>query len=278
VTPWRIEARFLSADDIYELVLGRGWEVPECAQEWYEKFSELHSRRKRYEATLDGMNRFAENWWNYPYDIRRDFAEYKDMPAPPSWTERKDLYRNTDLQQKIWNNLDASAQKVEEWLQYLNEIEGYMSEREKLRLEKLEAQRAADREEVERRRIQRDKEDAKKSTRDLAFRREQEAAARISAEKARQLALARQREAEAKAKAIAATKRSAQLLQQANLLVRETGRGNLCDKVIVLRPVSVERLGKFSTAELADLLQSFTAARDRLGADTWKQLVEAHRA
>jgi hypothetical protein len=40
VTPWRIEARFLSADDIYELVLSQGWKVPETAQGWYKQFTQ----------------------------------------------------------------------------------------------------------------------------------------------------------------------------------------------------------------------------------------------
>jgi hypothetical protein len=278
VTPWSIKARFLSADDIYKLVLSEEWELPQCGREWYEEFSALHSRRKRYEATLDGMNKFIENWRNYPYHIRQDFAEYSDMPLPPKWTEWSHIYHSWRAHEEVWNNLDAYAQKVELWLRYLDQIEDYLVERDRLERERIGIQCAAQKEEAERRRLQREKEEAERSTRDLAFRREQEAAARISAEKARQLALARQREEEARARAIAAAKRSAELLQQASLLVQEAGRGDLCDKIIALRPVSVQRLGKFSTVELSDLLQSFTAARDRLGADTWKQLVEAHRA
>jgi hypothetical protein len=267
VTPWRIEARFLSADDIYELVLGESWIVPSCAQQWYEQFYELYLKRKRYENVLDGISKFIEEWWPHSYHDRQRLARLNDLPAMPSWLEDARPYTDLDFQQVIWKNIEHCAQGVELWLSHLEGLKSFHKENEKL---KLDAER----------RFQdlRDKEEAEKAASDLAFRREQEAAAKISAEKARQLALARQREAEAKARAIAAAKTSAELLQQASLLVQEAGRGNLCDKIIALRPVSVERLGKFSTAELADLLQSFAVARDRLGANTWQELVEAHRA
>jgi hypothetical protein len=69
-----------------------------------------------------------------------------------------------------------------------------------------------------------------------------------------------------------------ELLRQASIFAREVNRGDLCDEIIALRPVPVKVLGSFSTGELSELLQSFVAAKDRLGENEWKRVVETYRA
>ena len=248
-TPWVIESRFLSGEDIYELVLGKDWGIPECGREWCQKFSELHLRRTQYEETLDSMKIFIEKWWRYTYHERKAFFGHKKITSLPLWTETPSVYEDSRLQRQVWNDVEQCSKKVRSWLQFLGEFDIFFR--------RTEAERIA---------------------RDFAFRREQEEAARISAEKARQFALARQKEAQLDAKAVATAKRTLELLRHASAFAREANRGDLCDEIIALRPVSVKVLGSFSASELSELLQSFIAARDRLGENEWKKIVEAYRA
>jgi hypothetical protein len=273
-TPWVIEARFLSAEDIYELVLGRGWGVPECGREWCENFSQLHLKRKRYEQALDGMRVFIKKWWMYTYRERMAFLDYKEIASLPLWTEIPNVYEDLRLQRQVWSSVDQCHEKIKFWLQLLDEFSIFLDKLNKRNAERLKAWEIKEKERAK----QCEKEEAERIARDLAYRREQEEAARISAEKAKQLALARRKQMELEATIVVATKRSMELLRQASIFAREVNRGDLCDEIIALRPVPVKVLGSFSTGELSELLQSFVAAKDRLGENEWKRVVETYRA
>jgi hypothetical protein len=265
-TPWTGEGRFLSSNDLFEMVCGPEQEPVD--HPWHEVQGVLTGRRQRMERVCRELLQVSDAWYEgIRPEFARRFLASRGINRRPRWL---DCITEGQIALQVKRRVDDAEREGQEWTELLQEALEF--QRQEIQREKdLEARRMRDRaraawQSADQRRVAQMEAEEREQQRLLQERQwqaEAEAARRRSWEEFEALQLQRIEEAARQERLARARELAARMLAQASLLEMEWRRPEIIEEFLAWREAPVAGLGQFETPFIQACVKSLQAAGRR---------------